>query len=288
MRFMEPIMHRFLLIVSICFILCPAAVLAAPSRDPETGARVTFLGGSPPKTSTSGIKLYVPREVTPPPPAGSCPSRKDVLFIAPPELEPGSAGALPRVPSKSFVQENGRCTTFLPSVSPSSICVPDFDVSYREGGFRSIGRLQVRYGTAQDLSEVSSADASIDIAPVIEQEAKKHNLDPLLIKAIIRQESGFDPLALSPKGAGGLMQLMPETAAALGVSDIFNPWENIAAGVRYLRQQIDRFGSIALALAAYNAGPGAVEFYGGIPPFPETENYVTAILEAYQREKGDR
>lgn len=113
----------------------------------------------------------------------------------------------------------------------------------------------------------------------IQEIARQHGVSPALIEAVVRTESGFDPTAVSPRGAGGLMQLMPQTASALGVLDRFDPRDNIRGGVRHLRHLLARYdGSVALALAAYNAGEGAVDTYRGIPPYPETQQYVRRVL----------
>jgi soluble lytic murein transglycosylase-like protein len=120
--------------------------------------------------------------------------------------------------------------------------------------------------------------APAELAPVIAEAAEKSGLSQALISAVISAESGFRPDAVSPAGARGLMQLMPGTARALGVADPFDPQQNVLGGARYLEQQLRQFGSIEKALAAYNAGPGAVQRYGGIPPYPETQNYVRRVL----------
>lgn len=113
----------------------------------------------------------------------------------------------------------------------------------------------------------------------IQEFAQEHGVSPALIEAVVRTESGFDPAAVSPKGAGGLMQLMPKTAAALGVVDRFDPRESIRGGVRHLRYLLERYqGSVVLALAAYNAGAGAVDAHRGVPPYPETQQYVQRVL----------
>ena len=128
--------------------------------------------------------------------------------------------------------------------------------------------------------------SQIDISPIIEKYAVKYNLDPWLIRGVIQTESAFRPNAMSPVGAGGLMQLMPGTASYLGCADRFDPEQNIAAGSRYLRMMMDRFGKEDLMIAAYNAGPGNVERYGGVPPFAETRNYVVKVKRAWKNAKA--
>ncbi|MEN3026922.1 MAG: transglycosylase SLT domain-containing protein [Chlorobiota bacterium] len=117
----------------------------------------------------------------------------------------------------------------------------------------------------------------------IREAAAQTGLSPELIAAVIWVESAANPRAVSPAGAQGLMQLMPGTARELGVSDPFEPRANIIGGSRYLQQMLQRFGSLPLALAAYNAGPGRVQQYGGIPPFPETQRYVQKVLALYRQ-----
>ena len=118
----------------------------------------------------------------------------------------------------------------------------------------------------------------------INEAAGKHGLDPFLIKSVIKVESDFDPDVMSSKGAQGLMQLMPATAKVVGCSDPFNAKQNIFGGSNYLRMMLKRFnGNVDYALAAYNAGPGNVEKYNGIPPFRETKNYVRKVKHYYQQ-----
>ncbi|MCR5662803.1 MAG: lytic transglycosylase domain-containing protein [bacterium] len=127
-----------------------------------------------------------------------------------------------------------------------------------------------------------------DLNDIILKHARERGVDPLLIEIIIRYESNFNPDAVSPVGASGLMQLMPDTAQALGVSDVFNPDQNVAGGTHYISIQLENFHSVPLALAAYNAGPQAVMKYGGIPPYSETQYYVNAIYQDYLAGKRRR
>lgn len=155
------------------------------------------------------------------------------------------------------------------------------------------GRLATQYGGSERLTpnaKKKKAIAGDDTAPayrgnyrgeyleVAKAAAAKHGVPEDLYLRLVQQESGWDPSAVSAKGAVGLAQLMPTTADHLGV-DIANPAENLEGGARYLRRMYDKFGSWRLALAAYNAGPAAVEEYDGIPPYDETTAYVVAILE---------
>ena len=121
------------------------------------------------------------------------------------------------------------------------------------------------------------------IEPIIVQAANDHQLDPLLLRAIARIESCYDPKALSSAGARGIMQLMPATAKGLAVSNSYDAAQNISGGARYFASLLQQFNqNTELALAAYNAGPGAVKKFGGIPPYPETRHYVPAVLKQYQ------
>jgi soluble lytic murein transglycosylase-like protein len=156
----------------------------------------------------------------------------------------------------SFQQQLQQASAAGPGLAPAAATAPVAGASGGEGPFK----------------------AEIDAA------AAKYGIDPALLRGLIRQESNFDPNAGSPAGAQGLCQLMPGTAAALGCTNPRDPVQNIDAGAKYLRQQLDAFGGdVTKALAAYNAGPGAVQRYGGVPPYAETQNYVRQV-QAYANE----
>jgi soluble lytic murein transglycosylase-like protein len=139
--------------------------------------------------------------------------------------------------------------------------------------------------SAQSATQTSSStpvtgnDGSSAFGAEIDAAAATNGIDPALLKGLVSQESGFDPNARSGAGALGLTQLMPGTAASLGVSNPLDPAQSLQGGAKYLRQQLDRFGGDErLALAAYNAGPGAVARYGGVPPYAETQHYVKSVM----------
>ena len=133
--------------------------------------------------------------------------------------------------------------------------------------------------TPATTSAATGTDSSTAFGAEIDAAAASNGIDPALLKGLVSQESGFDPNARSGAGALGLTQLMPGTASSLGVSNPLDPAQSLQGGAKYLRQQLDRFGGDErLALAAYNAGPGAVARYGGVPPYSETQNYVNSVM----------
>jgi soluble lytic murein transglycosylase-like protein len=138
---------------------------------------------------------------------------------------------------------------------------------------------QLAAASAPAPTPTSVAGDTTQYDALIQASAARNGVDPALLKALIRAESNFDPNAGSPAGAQGLTQLMPGTAAGLGVTDVHDPAQAIEGGAKYLRSQLDAFGGDETkALAAYNAGPGAVTRYGGVPPYAETQQYVQRVL----------
>ena len=143
-------------------------------------------------------------------------------------------------------------------------------------------------GAAAPAGSYTGPGARTPFAAEIDAAARKYNLDPNLLRGLIRAESNFNPRAGSPAGAQGLTQLMPATARSLGVTNPFDPVQSIEGGAKYLRQQLDRFGGdVRKALAAYNAGPGAVQRYGGIPPYQETQHYVRRVMAYAAEYRGE-
>jgi soluble lytic murein transglycosylase-like protein len=149
---------------------------------------------------------------------------------------------------------------------------------------RSSRTIQFGERTASVFESNASVAAPAEFASFIQDASRKHGVDPRLVAAVARRESAFRPHVVSPVGAVGIMQLMPATAKYLGVENAYDARQNIFGGARYLRTLLDTFnGDLDLTLAAYNAGPGAVQKYRGIPPYAETRAYVTAVRATYEK-----
>ncbi len=170
-------------------------------------------------------------------------------------------------------------TVALPSTAFSQsirTVAPDGGVLLTNAAPAAGGQPESGAGGAEEPGVPSAVPAQF--APYVREAATRHGVPARLVAAVIEVESAFNPRAVSRKGAQGLMQLMPATAAALGVRNVFDPAENVDGGTRHLRGLLDRLGDLSLALAAYNAGEQAVAQYNGIPPYPETQDYVARIL----------
>jgi soluble lytic murein transglycosylase-like protein len=166
------------------------------------------------------------------------------------------------------------------SPSPSATSSASFD--------QQLSQATGAQATSASTSSLSVGSGGVPYDQQIEAAASKYGIDPAVLKGLIKQESGFNPDAGSPAGAQGLTQLMPGTAASLGVTNVYDPAQSIDGGAHYLRMQLDRFGGdYSNALAAYNAGPGAVQRYGGVPPYGETQNYVKNVLAFAQQYRQD-
>lgn len=196
--------------------------------------------------------------------------------------------------SLTVVFEDGRVLTVSHAELQDDVAWLTFDGNDRMAvpAWRITNWSEIENYIPEDPREMSaSADgwraAAGDWAEFVAGAAERHQLDPVLLTAMAKVESDFDPMAVSHKGASGLMQLMPETAARFGVQDVFDAAENIEGGARYLRWLLERFeGRTDLALAGYNAGERAVDRYAGIPPYPETQDYVHKVLGHVERLAG--
>lgn len=165
----------------------------------------------------------------------------------------------------------------------ASAQVPRTSVNWRAAGGDLFGRSSPVATTSvpEDEAPARLPDLDQPFSAMIDEAAARHALDPKLLHAVVIVESGYDPRARSPAGAGGLTQLMPGTADDLGVGDRFDPEQNLKGGADYLARQMLRFGDLRLALAAYNAGPARVERLGRVPDLAETQAYVSAVVDCY-------
>ena len=195
------------------------------------------------------------------------------------EGTPGQGKAVPGVKNKSFtsptVQKNAaNFQNIISSLAGEDKFVPGaYDVP-------QASHVASSSGAPPKLSSAS-------VQPYVKEAAEKYNLDPALIEAVIKQESAYDAGAESYVGAQGLMQLMPETAKELGVENSFDPRQNVMGGAKYLRQMMDQFdGNLTKVIAGYNAGPGAVSHYDGVPPYAETQGYVSKVLNNFEEFKS--
>jgi soluble lytic murein transglycosylase-like protein len=154
------------------------------------------------------------------------------------------------------------------------------------GGEVGVPASMLRGVVPDEVLDEIRPSAEGDVERLVAEAAQRHGLDPALVMAVVGVESGFQPQAVSPKGARGLMQLMPRTAREMGVADPFDPAANLDGGSRYLSSLVARYeGDLTKALAAYNAGMGAVARHGGVPPYAETRKYVQRVLGRYQERK---
>ncbi|WP_270041192.1 lytic transglycosylase domain-containing protein [Solirubrobacter ginsenosidimutans] len=169
-------------------------------------------------------------------------------------------------------------TATTPTSTSFSTALQNATTSATPTAFSSLATGTPAATTASAISSSSSLPAGTPYAAEITAAATANGVDPALLAGLVKQESGFNPNAGSGAGARGLTQLMPSTASGLGVSNVLDPVQSLNGGAKYLKQQLDTFGGdVTKALAAYNAGPGAVQRFGGVPPYAETQNYVRIV-----------
>ncbi len=232
-----------------------AAALEAASAGPSAA------GGSPPSSSEAGSA------------AGATAGESS-------EAPSASAAALAAAGLSSAGAETGTSGSYTTSAaysSPAAYTTPGVSTTAGQSAYAPDASAALPVSATAPGAESSSSSSTYDAA--VTQAAERYGIEPALLHGLIQQESGFDPNARSSSGALGLTQLMPGTASSLGVSDPLEPLQSIEGGARYLSEMLSRFGgNTADALAAYNAGPGAVSQYGGVPPYAETQAYVSKVL----------
>lgn len=196
-----------------------------------------------------------------------------IFLLTPPSNLP-SAAALEIEPGDA--EELARLEELARWIDPTATTYPLAEaIRERRDSFDAFRRLLRGESLAEGVDE-------LPFGPSIRRSAERYGVDPLLLASIVEVESRFDPRAVSQRGATGLMQVLPSTAGAASRSELYDPQVNLDAGARYLRRLLRRFdGDLALALAAYNAGPTAVRRYGGVPPYRETRSYVEQVLRIY-------
>lgn len=198
----------------------------------------------------------------------------------------GFASVLQAATAGTGIAAAGTASTDVPGIAGASMAMGG-DASGVVDGTGIAGTQELADLPGQSAQGAGASAGSGEYESLIDQAAARNGLDPAVLHGLIQQESGFDPSATSSAGASGLTQLMPGTAASLGVGNPLDPAESIEGGARYLGQLTAEFGgNTEEALAAYNAGPGAVQQYGGIPPYAETQSYVAKVLggaEAYRQ-----
>lgn len=176
----------------------------------------------------------------------------------------------------------GAATRLYTSADGSYVDVPTDQIDHFEQDTRPAAVVPAKQSTAAPIVPLNSTNLN----GMVSEAGGRHNIDPDLLMSVIRAESNFKVHAVSPKGAQGLMQLMPQTANQLGVANAFDPGSNVEGGTRYLRELLEKYNfNLAKALAAYNAGPMRVQQYGGVPPYYETRAYVARIIRDYNRKK---
>ena len=199
-----------------------------------------------------------------------------------------SSATATRAQIASYVDEHGKLIYTNDSPSPRRSNAVKSRAQF-DGTAPSAKPSDSTAASVASLGLVSSGGMDSGLDRIVRDASERHNLDPALVKAVIGTESGWNPKAVSNKGAQGLMQLIPSTAGRMGVNNAFDPAQNVDGGARYLRSLLDRYhGNLEMTLAAYNAGEGAVERFGGVPAYPETRAYVKKVTNSYFRPGNGR